>query len=225
MLALEGATLLALQGAVSSNLANPPRANLDPWGSAGQTAESLRVALARLLHRARALARGAATDRFEAEVKLYTGKDVERSIRLSADSAVYDAAKAAKAASGFADNWAGRVRRTLAENTGGSTKTVFHGASRKELWRIKQASTSEVAEAWSDQRRLDAKQLAAIPGVQLWKVWDAALDRRTCPICVRADGTAVPAHQDFPQGVPGAVHANCRCQETLLPIDMIDLGL
>lgn len=225
MLALEGATLLALQGAVSSNLDRAPRTQLDPLGSTGQTAASLRAALARLLHKARTQARGAATDRFEAEVKLYTRKGLERTVTLGADAATYDAARAVRAASAFADNWLARVLRTLSESTGGSTKTVFRGASRQELWRIKQASTSEVAEAWGDQRRLDAKRLAALPGVQLWKVWDAALDRRTCPICVRADGTAVPANQDFPQGVPGGVHASCRCQETLLPIDMIDMTL
>lgn len=136
------------------------------------------------------------------------------------DRHIYDAARAARAAGGFADGWLGKVRRAITEQAGGPTRTVFNGAARSQVWRLDSAATTEVAEAWNDQHRLDAKALAAVPGVELWKVWDAMLD--ACPVCALADGTAVRAYEDFPQGIPGAVHIRCRCQETLLPIEMIE---
>lgn len=50
----------------------------------------------------------------------------------------------------------------------------------------------------------------------LYRVWDATLDRRTCPTCEALDGSMVPAAEDFPGGQrPGRVHSRCRCTESI----------
>ncbi len=80
-------------------------------------------------------------------------------------------------------------------------------ATRGSLDRI---AVSESSEAFSSGR--DAA-IEAEPAtvVEILKVWDATLDRRTCPVCSDADGTIVGLSESFPAGEPGAVHALCRC--------------
>lgn len=173
-----------------------------------------------MLFRARTSTRAASTEHTARTARLIS-PNAARTVHLfEHDRRAYDAARAARAAGGFTDDWLGRVRRAIAEQTGGPTRSVFRGAERKSAWKLESAASTEVSEAWNDQHRLDAVALAREPGVELWKVWDAMLD--ACPICELADGTAVRVYEDFPQGTPGAVHLRCRCQETLLPIDLID---
>jgi len=91
--------------------------------------------------------------------------------------------------------------------------------------RLRLIGVTEVAEATSDERdqilrRVGEQHREATTGsLIVFKVWDAALDKRTCPKCERAHHTVVPFFMDFPDGRPGGVHGNCRCYEgtILLP--------
>jgi hypothetical protein len=90
--------------------------------------------------------------------------------------------------------------------------------------RLRLIGTTEVAEATSDERdqiirRVGQRQEATTGSLAVFKVWDATLDKRTCPKCGRAHHTVVPFFLDFPDGRPGGVHGNCRCYEgtILLP--------
>lgn len=79
---------------------------------------------------------------------------------------------------------------------------------------LRRIAVTESAEAYGSGR---AKVLRAQPRIiRLLRVWDATLDKRTCPICRGADGTIVGARESFPDGEPGAVHPWCRCTYTLL---------
>jgi hypothetical protein len=77
--------------------------------------------------------------------------------------------------------------------------------------RIETIAITETAEAFSGGRGEALKRVDPASVVDLLKVWDATLDKRTCLRCSDADGTIVFARDSFPIGEPGAVHPRCRC--------------
>lgn len=82
-------------------------------------------------------------------------------------------------------------------------------------YRLDTIGITETAEAFSAER--DRIIRSAQPKEQtegtlvILAFWDAALDRRTCPVCERASGTVVLAGMPFQSGRPGGVHPRCRC--------------
>lgn len=101
-----------------------------------------------------------------------------------------------------------------------------HGALAATESRLNLIGVTEVAEATSDERDAILRRVGpahkerTAGSLIVFKVWDAALDKRTCPTCARAHHTVVPFFLSFPDGRPGGVHGNCRCYEgtILLPI-------
>lgn len=82
-------------------------------------------------------------------------------------------------------------------------------ASRAEL-----TAATESSEAWTmarDQALQDLVSQQPALRYELWKVWDAELDKGTCGTCAEAHGTIVRIDEDFPAGHPGGVHPKCRC--------------
>jgi hypothetical protein len=89
------------------------------------------------------------------------------------------------------------------------TATGGVGATAK---RLEQIAVTESADAWGGAR---AKYLREQPALGLLRVWDARLDRRTCPTCSSLDGVIVGAREPFPHG-EAPIHPWCRCNWTLL---------
>lgn len=85
-------------------------------------------------------------------------------------------------------------------------------------------AATETSQAYSHERDQAARRISLERGVVLWKVWDAVLDRNTCPRCASMHGRAVPASEDFSGGRPGQVHPLCRCVEIVTTIDHINFG-
>jgi len=89
-------------------------------------------------------------------------------------------------------------------------------------YQIKRTAITETSDAFDNARELAtglvAEEIAEefpFP-VPLFEVWDATMDQRTCRICRRLHGEAVPVGQEFEGGVrPGSVHPNCRCRVVL----------
>lgn len=80
--------------------------------------------------------------------------------------------------------------------------------------RLVTIARTEPANALNAERSI---AMRSEPAFREWaKRWDAAGDRRMCPVCERADGDIVMVGDSFPAGQPGAVHASCRCIETYL---------
>lgn len=100
-------------------------------------------------------------------------------------------------------------------------------ANRAQAWRVEMATATENAEAFGVGQD-DALDLLVrndpFLAQSLFKVWDAALDKRTCQTCERAHGLVVRIDEPFPAGRPGGVHPNCRCVEQILPADWVDLS-
>jgi hypothetical protein len=87
--------------------------------------------------------------------------------------------------------------------------------------RAELTAATEAAESWSVARDVSLDDaLARDPrlSLELVKVWDAELDKRTCDVCARAHGAMVGIDEDFPEGTPGGVHPKCRCQYHVMTI-------
>ena len=100
----------------------------------------------------------------------------------------------------------------------------YRWAHEQRAARLRVVARSEASEAFTDAQTRVARQ-AAFEHPELAamfvKVWDATLDKRTCPICERAHGSWVRLDEDFPEGEPGSVHDNCHCSWHTEPIDWV----
>ena len=123
--------------------------------------------------------------------------------------------RAQRAADGYVRHWL----QSAAANTNAGPNPL-RSASRVQSWRLDLGAATENSEAWVAGQRASLEWAAEY---DLWRQWDATLDRRTCPVCVNAHGTVVRANEAFPAGEPGAVHPRCRCDFVVLPRDAVDL--
>jgi len=103
----------------------------------------------------------------------------------------------------YAEQWA---RKAEGDTPAKAAKT----ADAETLGSLRRTAVTESAEAFNDGRSRAAEEVSKTR-VELLKVWDAQLDKRTCPICELADGTIVGIKESFSIGEPGAVHPWCRC--------------
>ncbi len=116
----------------------------------------------------------------------------------------------------YANNYA---RQWVKKAEGETVDRAAKAANADTLGSLRRTAVTESSEAFGDGR---AKALESIPSAvthSLLKVWDAQLDKLTCPICSAADGMIVGIREPFPYGVPGAVHPNCRCSWQTLSFD------
>lgn len=120
--------------------------------------------------------------------------------------AVRDVTRARQVADSYAARW-------LRKAEGDTVAKAAKAASADTQGSLKRISVTESSEAFSSGR---AKYLRERPDLGFLRVWDASLDKRTCPICRGNDGLIVGANEPFPGGEPGAVHAFCRCVWALL---------
>lgn len=113
-----------------------------------------------------------------------------------------DARRAGKIATSYAKRWL-----KAAEQSDSAL-----AASEQTEKRITLIGATENAQAYNEERVAVAREAT---DEEIWRVWDATLDARTCSICRAADGMIVALHESFPLGEPGDVHPNCRCSFTL----------
>jgi len=151
---------------------------------------------------ARAYSRAASIARLRAELAALGIP--KRVAAAAADEAVRDAMRASRIARIYADRW-----RSVAEADGAAE------ASRATVGRVRVIAATESAEAWNSGR---LHALQNYPEIQVMRVWDATLDKRTCQVCANADGDMVGVQERFPNGEPGMVHPNCRCTWHPIPI-------
>lgn len=103
-------------------------------------------------------------------------------------------------------------RATVAAAEGRSAPATVDSA-------IRRIAATETHAAFGEARTKAARQIATVH--TLYRVWDATMDKRTCPVCAAAHGLAIPRGERFPQGTPGSVHPFCRCVEWVMPVEMI----
>jgi len=104
--------------------------------------------------------------------------------------------------------------RSVSERLAKAAKDAARGKGIKEALATIRGRIDTIARTESASVFNRAK--AAAVDVQVVRVWDATLDKRTCPICARAHGTFSAPDGSFSVGEPGSVHPKCRCTFYLL---------
>lgn len=128
-----------------------------------------------------------------------------RLTQAQADMLIQDTVRARQYAKSYAKAWrTGAKGETIGEATRAANQSTQGSLTR--------TAVTESSNAYSETKRAGAKSI----GANLYRVWDAVLDRRVCPICERADGNIVGLRERFPAGEPGATHPNCRCTWSVL---------
>ena len=115
----------------------------------------------------------------------------------------------------MADHWRRKFDEALGTGRGASAeRQAARQAALAVDARVRTTAATESASAFGQAR----ESLQFVQTAELYKLWDAALDRRTCPICESAHGEMVHHSARFSYGVPGDVHPNCRCIEELITV-------
>lgn len=120
----------------------------------------------------------------------------------------HDAASAHAAASSWAASWATTATALVMSDTEPARAPA--AAARARAPRLDVIAATETSSAFNDERRRAFDDLSRSPlAPELYKVWSAVLDRKTCALCFAKDGQVRGLHESF--GATPPVHPNCRC--------------
>ena len=169
-------------------------------------AERIQANVAAGIEQARVISRRAGAESLAVELE---SLDVTAS-ELSS-SAIIHLGRDARRANVFARNYANAWVRNA---EGQSVAQAAHAADAQTVGSLKRIAVTESSEAFNGGRSSAAEGTRT----SLLKVWDASLDKRTCPVCASADGTIVGIKESFPLGQPGGVHPWCRCTWSALSL-------
>jgi hypothetical protein len=118
-----------------------------------------------------------------------------------------------------AGKWADDIAKLVRKRA--SDADVRSALSRSRA-KLSASARAVVDDAWSDERnrvlratRAQQKEANVVPFVGT--LWDARMDKATCPRCRDLDGTIRPIGIAFPGGaIPGKPHPSCRCLGALV---------
>lgn len=113
-----------------------------------------------------------------------------------------------------AGKWADHIAKLVGKR---SSESDVRSAIARSKGKLSSAARAVVDDAWSDERNralrstaVRQKEANIVPFVGT--IWDARMDKATCPRCWDLDGTIRPIGIAFPGGaVPGKIHFSCRC--------------
>jgi hypothetical protein len=165
---------------------------------------------------------GARTSTRESLRSLPTASDHPLSGRIEHDDVAAHAA-----ASSWSAAWATAATALVLADEDPSRAPLT--AARARLGALARIAVTETASAFNDERRRIYGDLAKSSlAPELFKVWNAVLDRRTCAFCFGKDGQVRTLHESFGGETP-PVHPNCRCIVELVrvphPERLEDVGL
>jgi hypothetical protein len=172
--------------------------------SAPRIAQKISATVASGISEARVLSRVAGIESLAQEVEA-VGGSFESVLASPAAGIPRDIRRART----FADNYAKRWLRKADEAASETVAKAARVANTETASSLKRIAVTESSEALNGGKDSAADEIRE--RTSLLKVWDAQLDKLTCPICGTADGTIVGIKESFPHGQPGAVHPWCRC--------------
>ena len=207
-----------------SRLQNAETARIIGIHHAQQEAAGITQNLGRSLCDARADARAAAVASLDRELALVEDAlDVAlKRPGLSTEAGTIDAESAMTTANSFAAAWLLATTAVIKSTDAPSSGAAVRRAVADIQWRLRRIAATEVPQAYSDEHDKGTGWIASHYENERWivglfKRWEGMLDRRICPVCERHDGEIVLVGTSYDgDDVPGFVHANCRCIDTIL---------
>lgn len=179
-------------------------------------ADELRVRLSRSLVSARSAARVQGTNRLRSEYEIVARHARKQGyqtgpLAILASPIASDVEEAGK----WADHIAQLVRKRASDSE-------IRTALSRSKGKLSSAARAVVDDAWSDERNrvlrataVRQKEANIVPFIGT--LWDARMDKRTCPRCWDLNGKIRPIGIPFPGGaIPGQTHAQCRCLGALI---------
>jgi hypothetical protein len=194
------------------------QAGLKAGGSLDSIAGRIATSTKQGINEVRALSRASGVARLRSEASSL-GRSILADASWLPTEVVRDINRSSLYSDSYAKQWLKKANEA-AEKVDSAAK-VAKAANADTIGSLKRTAVTESSEAFSSGR---AKYLRASSSLGLLRVWDARLDKRTCPICGAADGTIVGAREPFPQGEPGSVHPGCLCSWSLLSSSQDDRG-
>jgi hypothetical protein len=178
--------------------------------------DELRSRLSGSLVSARTAARVQGTNRLRSEYEVVQGYARRQGYR-SGPLAFFSRPVSSDIAE--ADKWADDIAKLVRKRA--SNADVRNAISRSK-GKLSASARAVVDDAWSDERnrvlratRAQQKEANIVPFVGT--LWDARMDKATCPRCRDLDGTIRPIGIAFPSGaIPGKPHPSCRCLGALV---------
>ncbi len=187
-------------------------------------AEQLRRDVTQAVLLARGSARGAAFERFAAQVDAAIG-----SVNMVGDDRAEDMARSETAGDSYASAWRATMTATAItwarQENPGSLGLAIRRASASQDYRLVRTAATEVPQAFGVETDNGAGWIAEQYKDREWlpllvKRWDATLDK-SCDRCRTLHGSYVPVGMQFSRGdIPGSVHAHCHCVPTIVILPM-----
>lgn len=123
-----------------------------------------------------------------------------------------------------AGKWADHIAKLVRKR---ASESEIRSAVSRSKGKLSSAARAVVDDAWSDERNrvlrataVQQKEAGIVPFIGT--LWDARMDKATCPRCRDLDGTIRPIGISFPNGaIPGKMHQMCRCNGALVFAPMI----
>lgn len=114
----------------------------------------------------------------------------------------------------YASGWGGFLKQ--AEREGLSRAEAARKASAEMSRTAAGIAGTEASQAYNGARRKAVLAASRSTNLVLLEKWVTEFGPNTCERCDFADGQIVRAGDDFPEGVPGAVHPRCHCTSIFL---------
>jgi hypothetical protein len=162
---------------------------------------------------AKGAARRVGAQRMQSEVDATTrGQRVRLAHDEHKTTAAADRLAAERASREYSDALLREAQTIIAASDKAQASSLVSATDRA----LESIAVNEVASAFSDERRrLERAAKREYDGENwfpaLLKMWDATLDRRTCPRCERLHGKMRPWGGDFAGHAEPPVHKQCRC--------------
>lgn len=204
MLAGEAALLLSLRRAVRQVA-----------GEASSTGSLL--LLRRLAYRVVAKAQRLTRARSNRTLRNEVAKALDGEVAFADAIVDGDAARARLIAKNLAKRWAEKTAALVAD--GSPYRASARQAAKAVEPYIELVARTETATAFNAERQSVLQRTVdftrrANGNLLLFKMWDAEMDERTCPVCESMHGTLKRTDEEFEVDMPA--HPRCRCMTTIL---------
>lgn len=118
---------------------------------------------------------------------------------------------------------AGGTEAALARELRAATERLLPRVESHAAWQAMEAYNRQHADAWDLLAGTGPVEVEPLLpdgwSANLFRLWSAVLDRKTCPVCHGLDGTMVPMGKKFHAG-EAPLHIRCRC--VVITIDIPD---
>lgn len=173
-------------------------------------AESIADALTGGISQARSLSRIAGASRLQAEA-LALELESAGLVPVTGSGVATDWYRSRRFALSYARQWLRKANAVEVKSRVAAAALADDATAHA----LRRTAATESATAYNAGRLAESGRIS---DVLVQRVWDATLDKRTCPTCREADGTIVGLRDPFPLGEPGAAHPLCRCSWSLVTI-------